>query len=38
MRASKRSFKPNLISKEVKFADGKKAKIKVSARVYKKLR
>lgn len=36
MRATSRSFKPNLITKVVDLGDGIKAKIKMSAKMYKK--
>ena len=38
MRASKRSFKPNLIYRKVKLEDGTTMKIKVSSKIYKKLK
>lgn len=38
MRSSKRTFKPNLIYKKVKLDDGTTIKIKVSSKVYKKLK
>jgi ribosomal protein L28 len=38
MRATKRSFKVNLINKKVKLEDGSQLKIKVSSKIYKKLK
>jgi ribosomal protein L28 len=38
MRATKRTFKPNLIYKWVTFEDGQKMKIKINAKLYKKMR
>jgi len=38
MRASKRTFKPNLIMKKIKLEDGTSATIKVSSKIYKKLK
>ncbi|MEI6673330.1 MAG: L28 family ribosomal protein [bacterium] len=38
MRATKRSFKVNLINKKVKLEDGSVLKIKVSSKIYKKLK
>ncbi|MFZ2151095.1 MAG: 50S ribosomal protein L28 [Candidatus Absconditicoccaceae bacterium] len=38
MRATKRTFKPNLINKKVTFEDGTKATIKISSKIYKKLK
>lgn len=38
MRATKRSFKVNLINKKVKMEDGSQLKVKVSSKVYKKLK
>ncbi|MCF7834808.1 50S ribosomal protein L28 [Candidatus Gracilibacteria bacterium] len=38
MRATKRSFKPNLMVKKVKLEDGKEIKIKISSRIYKKVK
>lgn len=36
MRATSRTFKPNLITKMVDMGDGMKIKIKMSAKMYKK--
>ena len=38
MRATKRTFKVNLIEKKVKMEDGSTLKIKVSSKIYKKLK
>jgi len=38
MRSSKRTFKVNLIEKKVKLEDGSTLKVKVSSKVYKKLK
>ncbi|HKL44160.1 MAG TPA: 50S ribosomal protein L28 [Candidatus Absconditabacterales bacterium] len=38
MRATKRTFKPNLVYKWITFEDGKKMKIKINAKLYKKMR
>lgn len=38
MRATKRTFKVNLINKKVKLEDGSQLKVKVSSKVYKKLK
>ena len=38
MRATKRSFKINLVEKKVKMEDGSRLKIKVSSKIYKKLK
>ncbi len=38
MRSTKRTFKVNLIEKKVKLEDGSKLKIKVSSKIYKKLK
>ena len=38
MRASKRTFKPNLIYKNVVLEDGTKTKIRINAKLYKKMR
>lgn len=38
MRSTKRSFKVNLINKKVKLEDGSQLKIKVSSKIYKKLK
>jgi large subunit ribosomal protein L28 len=38
MRATKRTFKVNLINKKVKLEDGSQIKVKVSSKVYKKLK
>ena len=38
MRATKRTFKPNLVYKWVTFEDGKKMKVKIIAKLYKKMR
>lgn len=38
MRATKRTFKPNLIYKLVTFEDGQKIKVKINAKLYKKMR
>lgn len=38
MIASKRTFKPNLINKKVKLEDGSTMKIKISTKMYKKLK
>lgn len=38
MRATKRTFKPNLIKKKVTFEDGTKSIIKISSKIYKKLK
>jgi ribosomal protein L28 len=38
MSASKRTFKPNLIYKKVKLEDGSTVRIKISSKVYKKLK
>lgn len=36
MRATSRTFKPNLITKMVDLGDGMKVKVKMSAKMYKK--
>lgn len=38
MRSTKRTFKVNLIEKKVKMEDGSKLKIRVSSKIYKKLK
>jgi len=38
MIASKRTFKPNLINKKIKLEDGTSMKVKLSAKMYKKLK
>jgi len=38
MRATKRSFKVNLINKKIKLEDGSQINVKVSSKVYKKLK
>jgi large subunit ribosomal protein L28 len=38
MRATRRTFKVNLIDKKVKLEDGSTLKIKVSSKIYKKLK
>ena len=38
MRATKRTFKPNLIYKWVTFEDGSRMKVKINAKLYKKMR
>lgn len=38
MRATKRTFKPNLVTKRVELEDGSKVKIKVSTKAYKKMK
>ncbi len=38
MRATKRTFKPNLVYKWIEFEDGKKMKVKINAKLYKKMR
>lgn len=38
MIASKRRFKPNLLLKKVKLEDGTTAKVKINAKIYKKLK
>lgn len=38
MRATKRSFKPNLISKLVTMEDGSRMRLKICSKVYKKLK
>ncbi len=38
MRATKRTFKPNLVYKWITFEDWKKMKIKINAKLYKKMR
>jgi len=38
MRAHKRAFKVNLIQKKMKLEDGSTIKVKVSSKVYKKLK
>ena len=38
MRATKRTFKINLIEKKVKLEDGSQLKIRVSSKIYKKLK
>lgn len=38
MRANKRTFKPNLIFKKVKLEDGSTVRIKISSKIYKKLK
>ncbi|MEI8091359.1 MAG: 50S ribosomal protein L28 [bacterium] len=38
MRATKRTFKPNLIYKMVTMEDGSKIRLKISAKIYKKLK
>ena len=38
MRATKRTFKPNLIEKRVKTEDGTRIKLKISSKIYKKLK
>ncbi|MFA7717346.1 MAG: 50S ribosomal protein L28 [Candidatus Absconditabacterales bacterium] len=38
MKKSKRSFKPNLIYKMVTMEDGSKMRLKISSKIYKKLK
>ncbi len=38
MRATKRTFKPNLVEKWVTLEDGSRMKLKVDVRLYKKVR
>lgn len=38
MRATKRTFKPNIITKWVELEDGSKLKVKISAKAYKKMK
>lgn len=38
MRSTKRSFKVNLINKKIKLEDGSQINVKVSSKVYKKLK
>lgn len=38
MRATKRTFKPNLIYRWVYFEDGTKMKVKIASNIYKKTR
>ena len=38
MRATKRSFKPNLINKWVRLEDGSSVKVKINSRLYKKFK
>lgn len=38
MRSTKRSFKVNLINKKIKLEDGSQIKVKVSSKIYKKLK
>ena len=38
MSASKRTFKPNLIYKKIRLEDGSTVRIKISSKVYKKLK
>jgi large subunit ribosomal protein L28 len=38
MRATKRTFKPNLLEKWVTMEDGSRMKLKVDVRLYKKVR
>ena len=38
MRSTKRTFKVNLIDRKVKLPDGSKIKIRVSSKIYKKLK
>lgn len=38
MIATKRTFKPNLINKKITLEDGSKMKVKISAKMYKKLK
>ncbi|HMS91295.1 MAG TPA: L28 family ribosomal protein [Candidatus Absconditabacterales bacterium] len=38
MRSTKRTFKINLIEKKVKLEDGSQLKIRVSSKIYKKLK
>jgi large subunit ribosomal protein L28 len=38
MRATKRSFKPNLVTKKVTLEDGSTVKIKLKAKIYKRMR
>jgi len=38
MRATKRTFKPNLVYKWVTFEDGRKIRVKINAKLYKKMR
>lgn len=38
MRATKRTFKTNLLNKKVKLEDGSSVKIKISSKVYKKMK
>lgn len=38
MRATKRTFRPNLLIKNVVLADGSTMKIKINSKLYKKMR
>ncbi|MDR0606843.1 MAG: 50S ribosomal protein L28 [Candidatus Peribacteria bacterium] len=38
MRATKRSFKPNLINKWIRLEDGSRVKVKINAKLYKKFK
>lgn len=38
MRATKRSFKPNLINKRVRLEDGSSVKVKINSKLYKKFK
>ncbi|MFA7298494.1 MAG: 50S ribosomal protein L28 [Candidatus Absconditabacterales bacterium] len=38
MRATRRTFKVNLINKKITLEDGSKVKVKVSSKIYKKLK
>ena len=38
MRATKRTFKPNLLKRKVVLADGSVVEVKIAAKAYKKLR
>jgi ribosomal protein L28 len=38
MRATKRSFRPNLINKWVRLEDGSSVKVKINSKLYKKFK
>lgn len=38
MRATRRTFKPNLVYKWVSFEDGRRVRIRVDSKLYKKMR
>jgi large subunit ribosomal protein L28 len=38
MRATKRSFKPNLINKWIRLEDGSQVRVKINSKLYKKFR